>query len=51
MLQECGVSYELLNGNELGRVEPALANAQDKLVGGLHLQMTKQVTVIYLPML
>jgi len=37
VLQECGVSYELLNGNELGRVEPALANAQDKLVGGLHL--------------
>lgn len=37
VLQECGVSYELLNGSELGRVEPALANAQDKLVGGLHL--------------
>ncbi|MCT9460931.1 D-amino acid dehydrogenase [Acinetobacter baumannii] len=37
VLQECGVSYELLNANELGRVEPALANAQDKLVGGLHL--------------
>ncbi|KHT80279.1 amino acid dehydrogenase [Acinetobacter baumannii] len=37
VLEECGVSYELLNGNELGRVEPALANAQDKLVGGLHL--------------
>ncbi|EXE16664.1 pyridine nucleotide-disulfide oxidoreductase family protein [Acinetobacter baumannii 1106579] len=37
VLEECGVSYELLNGNELGRVEPALVNAQDKLVGGLHL--------------
>ncbi len=37
VLEECGVSYELLNGNELGRVEPALTNAQDKLVGGLHL--------------
>lgn len=37
VLEECGVSYELLNGNELGRVEPALANTQDKLVGGLHL--------------
>lgn len=37
VLQECGVSYELLNGNELGCVEPALANTQDKLVGGLHL--------------
>ncbi|MGE8600186.1 MAG: D-amino acid dehydrogenase [Acinetobacter calcoaceticus] len=37
VLQECGVSYELLNANELGRVEPALANTQDKLVGGLHL--------------
>ncbi|WP_417644019.1 D-amino acid dehydrogenase [Acinetobacter baumannii] len=37
VLEECGVSYELLNGNELGRVEPALANAQGKLVGGLHL--------------
>ncbi|HFK9537670.1 TPA: D-amino acid dehydrogenase [Acinetobacter baumannii] len=37
VLEECGVSYELLNANELGHVEPALANAQDKLVGGLHL--------------
>lgn len=37
VLEECGVSYELLDANELGRVEPALANAQDKLVGGLHL--------------
>ncbi|HCA5260965.1 TPA: D-amino acid dehydrogenase [Acinetobacter baumannii] len=37
VLEECGVSYELLNANELGRVEPALATAQDKLVGGLHL--------------
>ncbi|ATI37157.1 D-amino acid dehydrogenase [Acinetobacter baumannii] len=37
VLEGCGVSYELLNANELGRVEPALANAQDKLVGGLHL--------------
>ncbi|WP_368575366.1 D-amino acid dehydrogenase [Acinetobacter baumannii] len=37
VLEECGVSYELLNANELGRVEPALANAQDKIVGGLHL--------------
>ncbi|MDC4403971.1 D-amino acid dehydrogenase [Acinetobacter baumannii] len=37
VLEECGVSYELLNANELGRVEPALANTQDKLVGGLHL--------------
>ncbi|MDC4264523.1 D-amino acid dehydrogenase [Acinetobacter baumannii] len=37
VLEECGVSYELLNANELGRVEPALENAQDKLVGGLHL--------------
>ncbi|WP_289392777.1 D-amino acid dehydrogenase [Acinetobacter baumannii] len=37
VLEECGVSYELLNANELGRVEPALVNAQDKLVGGLHL--------------
>ncbi|MGE8549803.1 MAG: D-amino acid dehydrogenase [Acinetobacter calcoaceticus] len=37
VLQECGVSYELLNAHELGRVEPALANTQDKLVGGLHL--------------
>ena len=37
VLEECCVIYDLLNGNELGRVEPALANAQDKLVGGLHL--------------
>jgi len=37
VLQECGVPHELLLGVDLAKVEPALAHAQDKLVGGLHL--------------
>ncbi|WP_218699153.1 D-amino acid dehydrogenase [Acinetobacter harbinensis] len=37
VLKECGVDYELLLKEDLGKVEPALAYAQDKLVGGLHL--------------
>lgn len=37
VLQECDVPHELLLGADLAKVEPALAHAQDKLVGGLHL--------------
>lgn len=37
VLQECGVSYQLLYQNDLAKVEPALEYAKDKLVGGLHL--------------
>ena len=37
VLKECGVSYELLDRDNLAKVEPALAHAKDKLVGGLHL--------------
>lgn len=37
VLEECGVGYALLNREGLAQVEPALAHAQDKLVGGLHL--------------
>ncbi|MDQ1209304.1 D-amino-acid dehydrogenase [Acinetobacter baylyi] len=37
VLQECGVSYEMLYQDDLARVEPALEYAKDKLVGGLHL--------------
>lgn len=37
VLEECGVPHELLLGPDLAKVEPALAYAQDKLVGGLHL--------------
>ncbi|RKG33184.1 D-amino acid dehydrogenase [Acinetobacter guerrae] len=37
VLKECGVSYELLDQNDLAKVEPALEYAKDKLVGGLHL--------------
>lgn len=37
VLKECGVDYELLLKSDLAKVEPALAFAQDKLVGGLHL--------------
>ncbi|WHP04452.1 D-amino acid dehydrogenase [Acinetobacter corruptisaponis] len=36
VLKECGVDFNLLNTEELGSVEPALAHT-DKLVGGLHL--------------
>lgn len=37
VLKECGVDYELLLKDDLAKVEPALAYAKDKLVGGLHL--------------
>ena len=37
VLQETGVDFKLLDAAGLAQVEPALANAQDKLVGGLHL--------------
>lgn len=37
VLKESGVEYELLDRDGLARVEPALAEAKDKLVGGLHL--------------
>ena len=37
VLEECGVGYALLCREGLAQVEPELAHAQDKLVGGLHL--------------
>lgn len=37
VLKECGVPYELLNRQELGRAEPALARADVDLTGGLRL--------------
>ncbi|WP_104490190.1 D-amino acid dehydrogenase [Acinetobacter indicus] len=37
VLKDSGVEYELLDRDGLARVEPALAAAKDKLVGGLHL--------------
>ncbi|WP_305806817.1 D-amino acid dehydrogenase, partial [Stenotrophomonas sp. YIM B06876] len=37
VLQECGVPYELLDRDQLATVEPALAQARDKLTGGLRL--------------
>jgi D-amino-acid dehydrogenase len=37
VLEECGVPYELLGRDELAGVEPALAQARDRLVGGLRL--------------
>lgn len=37
VLKETGVEFELLDREGLGRVEPALAEFKDKLVGGLHL--------------
>ena len=37
VLQECGVPYELLTRDELARVEPSLAQARDRLTGGLRL--------------
>lgn len=37
VLDEVGVPYELLDRDQLAGVEPALAQARDKLVGGLRL--------------
>jgi D-amino-acid dehydrogenase len=37
VLQECGVPYQLLDRDELASVEPALAQARDRLAGGLRL--------------
>ena len=37
VLDECGVPYELLDGEQLAQVEPALAQARGRLVGGLRL--------------
>ncbi|HJV25426.1 MAG TPA: D-amino acid dehydrogenase [Aromatoleum sp.] len=37
VLEECGVPYELLDRDQLARVEPALARVSHKLAGGLRL--------------
>ena len=37
VLEECGVPYELLAADQLASVEPALAQARDRLAGGLRL--------------
>ena len=37
VLRECGVPHELLGRDQLASVEPGLAHARDKLVGGLRL--------------
>ena len=37
VLRECGVPYELLDRDQLATVEPALAQARDRLTGGLRL--------------
>ena len=37
MLEECGVPYELLDGDALAGAEPALARRPGKLAGGLRL--------------
>ena len=37
VLRECGVDHQLLGADELAAVEPALAQARDRLVGGLRL--------------
>ncbi len=37
VLEECGVPYELLSADELGRAEPALAGRGASLAGGLRL--------------
>ncbi|MCZ2497106.1 FAD-dependent oxidoreductase [Xylophilus sp. Kf1] len=37
VLEECGVPYRLLDRNALASVEPALAQARDRLAGGLQL--------------
>lgn len=41
VLQDSGVPFKLIdNSKALAEIEPALANATDKLVGGLHLDVT-----------
>ena len=37
VLKECGVPYELLDRDQLTTVEPALAQARERLTGGLRL--------------
>ena len=37
VLEECGVAYELLDVDGIVQAEPALAQARDRLVGGLRL--------------
>ena len=37
VLEECGVPFELLDRDQLARIEPALAYARDRLAGGLRL--------------
>ena len=37
VLQECNVPYELLTRDQLAQVEPGLAQARDRLAGGLRL--------------
>ncbi len=37
VLERMGVPYELLNSNEIARVEPALGSVADTLAGALHL--------------
>ncbi|MBS0339437.1 MAG: D-amino acid dehydrogenase [Proteobacteria bacterium] len=37
VLEECGVPYELLSADQLAGVEPALAQARERLAGGLRL--------------
>ena len=37
VLRECAVPYELLDRDQLAQVEPALAQARDRLTGGLRL--------------
>ncbi len=37
VLRECGVPYELLDRDQLAMAEPALAQARDRLTGGLRL--------------
>lgn len=39
VLDECGVPYELLTADQLATVEPSLAQARDRLAGGLRLPM------------
>lgn len=35
VLEECGVPYQLLGADQLATVEPSLAQARDRLAGGL----------------
>ena len=44
VLRECNVAYELLDADQLALIEPSLAQARERLAGGLRLPKIKLVS-------